>query len=159
MFKPSYLLAAILAGACVFNPALAQNKAAMAKNANDFLVISQNLAKSLEDLTKRATTASPNDKEMLKLINNQIGLVDATADGVVALGVLAAEMRDGADMASAKKHLASRCTALKSIADGSAKYVGSVASSIAAVATAAEANKARDLMAQMAAHPLCNSKG
>ena len=159
MSKSSYLLATTMAAACLLNPALAQNKAAMTKNAADFLVVSQGLSKSLEELTKRATTASPNDKEMLKLINNQVALVDATADGVVALGVLTAEIKDSSDLAKAKKHLASRCTALKSIADGSAKYVGSVASSIAAVATAAEANKARDLMAQMAAHPLCNAKG
>lgn len=159
MFKPSFLAATALAVACAATPALAQNKAAMGKIATDFHTVSQNLAKSLEDLSKRAATASPNDKDMLKLVNNQLSLVDATADGVVALGILAAEMRDAADLASAKKHLAARCTALKSLADGSAKYVGSLASNIAAVATAAEVNKARDLMVQMGAHPLCNASG
>lgn len=157
MFKSFSFAASVLALACLAQPAAAQNKAALGKTAADFLSVSQNLGKSLEDLSKRATTASPNDKDMLKLVNNQLALVDATADGVVALGLLASEMRDAGDLGAAKKHLATRCTALKSLAEASAKYVGSLASNVAAVATAAEVNKARDLVSQMAAHPLCNA--
>jgi len=159
MFKRTSYAVAALAVACLAQPALAQNKAAMGKTAADFHTVSQSLAKSLDDLSKRVNTASPNDKDMLKLVNNQLSLVDATADGVVALGILAAEMRDAGDLGVAKKHLAARCSALKSLADASAKYVSSLASNIAAVATAAEVNKARDLVSQMGAHPLCNASG
>lgn len=151
IFSSSLLVAALLV-----QPALAQNKAAVGKSVNEFLKLSQGLAASLSDLTKRAGTASPNDKDMLKLVTNQLNLVDATADGVLALGVVAAEVRDAGDMAIVKKHLATRCTALKSLADASGKYVGSLASNIAAVATAAEVNKSRDLVVQMGQHPLCN---
>ena len=42
------------------------------------------------------------------------------------------------------------------LAEASGKYVGSLASNIAAVATAAEVNKARDLVVQMGQHALCN---
>jgi hypothetical protein len=96
---------------------------------------------------------------MLKLVTNQLSLVDATADGVLALGVVAAEVRDAGDMAIARKHLASRCTALKSLADASGKYVGSLAANIAAVATSAEVTKSRDLVVQMGQSPLCNPGG
>lgn len=150
-FSSSLLVAALLV-----QPALAQNKAAVGKSVTEFLKLSQGLAASLSDLAKRAGTASPNDKDMLKLVTNQLSLVDATADGVLALGVVAAEVRDAGDMAIVKKHLVTRCTALKSLADASGKYVGSLASNIAAVATAAEVNKSRDLVVQMGQHALCN---
>jgi hypothetical protein len=150
------LSSSFLAAALLVQPAMAQNKAAIAKSASEFIKVSQGLAASLADLTKRAGTASPNDKDMLKLVNTQLGLVDATADGVVALGLVAAEMRDASDLAAAKKQLATRCTALKSLSEASGKYVGSLASNIAAVATAAEVNKARDLVMQMGQHALCN---
>lgn len=154
------LTTSLLAASLVALPAIAQNKgdkASIGKSVSEFIKISQGLAASLADLSKRAGTASPNDKDMLKLVNSQLGLVDATADGVVALGMVAAEMRDNGDMAIAKKHLNTRCTALKSLADGTGKYMSSLASNIAAVATAAEVNKARDLVVQMGQHPLCNS--
>jgi hypothetical protein len=150
------LTLSILAATLLVQPAMAQNKAAVGKSVTEFIKVSQGLATSLADLSKRAGTASPNDKEMLKLVTNQLGLVDATADGVVALGLVAAEMRDASDLAAAKKQLATRCTALKSLSEASAKYVGSLASNIAAVATAAEVNKARDLVAQLGQHALCN---
>lgn len=152
------LSASLLAATVLVQPAMAQSKdkAAIGKSVTEFIKVSQSLAASLADLTKRAGTASPNDKDMLKLVNGQLGLVDATADGVVALGLVAAEMRDGSDMASAKKHLATRCTALKSLADASGKYVGSLASNIAAVATSAEVKKASELVVQMGQHSLCN---
>jgi hypothetical protein len=153
------LSTSLLAASLLVQPAMAQSKgdkAAIGKSVTEFIKVSQGLAASLADLSKRAGTASPNDKDMLKLVTGQLGLVDATADGVVALGLVAAEMRDGSDMAVAKKHLTTRCTALKSLAEGTGKYVGSLASNIAAVATAAEVNKARDLVVQMGAHPLCN---
>lgn len=146
----------LLATTLLVQPALAQNKAAIGKSVTEFLKVSQSLATSLSDLSKRAGTASPNDKEMLKLVTNQLSLVDATADGVLALGVVAAEVRDAGDMAIAKKHLATRCTALKSISEATGKYVGSLASNIAAVATAAEVNKSRDLVVQLGQHALCN---
>lgn len=152
------LSTSLLAATLLIQPAMAQSKdkAAISKSVTEFIKVSQGLAASLADLSKRAGTASPNDKDMLKLVNGQLGLVDATADGVVALGLVATEMRDGSDMAAAKKHLATRCTALKSLADASGKYVGSLASNIAAVATAAEVKKASELVVQMGQHALCN---
>lgn len=150
------LTLSILAASLLVQPAMAQNKAAVGKSVTEFIKVSQSLAASLADLSKRAGTASPNDKDMLKLVTNQVGLVDATADGVVALGLVAAEMRDASDLAAAKKQLATRCTALKSLSEASGKYVGSLASNIAAVATAAEVNKARDLVVQLGQHALCN---
>lgn len=150
------LTLSVLAATLLVQPAMAQNKAAIGKSVTEFIKVSQGLAASLADLSKRAGTASPNDKEMLKLVTNQVGLVDATADGVVALGLVAAEMRDASDLAAAKKQLATRCTALKTLSEASAKYVGSLASNIAAVATAAEVNKARDLVTQLGQHALCN---
>jgi len=146
----------LLATTLLVQPAIAQNKAAIGKSVTEFHKVSQSLAASLSDLAKRAGTASPNDKEMLKLVTNQLSLVDATADGVLALGVVAAEVRDAGDMAIAKKHLATRCTALKSISEATGKYVGSLASNIAAVATSAEVNKSRDLVVQLGQHALCN---
>ena len=151
------LSCSLLAATLLVQPALAQNKAAIGKSVTEFLKLSQGLASSLSDLSKRAATASPNDKDMLKLVTNQLGLVDATADGVLALGVVAAEVRDAGDLAIVKKHLATRCTALKSLADASGKYVGSLAANIAAVATAAEVTKSRDLVVQMGQHSLCNA--
>ena len=150
------LTLSVLAASLLVQPAMAQNKAAIGKSVTEFIKLSQSLAASLADLSKRAGTASPNDKDMLKLVTNQVGLVDATADGVVALGLVAAEMRDASDLAAAKKQLATRCTALKSVSEASGKYVGSLASNIAAVATAAEVNKARDLVVQLGQHALCN---
>lgn len=156
MSKIRILSTTLLATTLLVQPAIAQNKAAIGKSVTEFHKVSQNLAASLSDLAKRAGTASPNDKEMLKLVTNQLSLVDATADGVLALGVVAAEMRDAGDMAIAKKHLATRCTALKSISEATGKYVGSLASNIAAVATSAEVNKSRDLVVQLGQHALCN---
>ena len=150
------LTLSVLAASLLVQPAMAQNKAAIGKSVTEFIKVSQSLAASLADLSKRAGTASPNDKDMLKLVTNQVGLVDATADGVVALGLVAAEMRDASDLAAAKKQLATRCTALKSLSEASGKYVGNLASNIAAVATAAEVNKARDLVVQLGQHALCN---
>ena len=151
------LTSSVLAAALLVQPAMAQNKAAMTKTVTEFHRLSQGLATSLADLGKRSATASPNDKEMLKLLTNQVSLVDATTDGVLALGVVAAEMRDASDMAVAKKHLAARCTALRSLTEGTAKYVGSLASYIAAVATVAEVTKTRDLIEQIGQHPLCGA--
>lgn len=150
------LSSSVLALALLVQPAFAQNKAAIGKSVAEFVKLSEGLAASLADLSKRAGTASPNDKDMLNRVTTQLGLVDATADGVVALGVVAAEVRDAGDMAIAKKHLATRCTALKSLTDATGKYVGSLAGNIAAVASAAEVNKARDLVVQMGQHALCN---
>jgi hypothetical protein len=153
------LTATLLSTALLVQPAMAQNKVAISKSVTEFHKLSQGLAASLADLGKRATTASPNDKDMLKLVTNQLSLVDATADGVLALGVVGAEVRDAGDLAIVKKHLASRCTALKSLSDATGKYVGSLAANIAAVATAAEVTKSRDLVVQMGQHPLCNATG
>ncbi len=155
MFTIRILSTSVLAVTLLIQPAMAQNKAAIGKSVNEFLKVSQDLSAALADLTKRSEKASPNDKDMLKLVTTQVGLVDATADGVVALGVVAAEMKDNSDLAVAKKQLATRCTALKSLSEATAKYVGSLSSNIAAVASAAEVNKTRDLLVQMSQHPLC----
>ena len=162
MFTKRIALSAALSTALLatlaLQPAMAQNKAAMVKATGDFQKQSAALAASLAELTTRSAKASPNDKDMLKLITGQIALVDATADGVLALGVVAAEMRDAGDGAIARKHLATRCKALKTLADGVAPYVGGLANNIAAPATAAEANKAKDIVAQMAQQALCAAK-
>ena len=156
MSKIRIFSASLVAVALLVQPALAQNKAVIGKSVTEFHKLSQALAANLADLSKRAVTASPNDKDMLKLVTNQLGLADATADGVLALGVVAAEVRDAGDLAIVKKHLATRCTALKSLADATGKYIGSLVSNIAAVATAAEVTKSRDLVMQMGQHALCN---
>ena len=162
MFTKRIALCAALSTALLatlaLQPALAQNKAAMAKATTDFQKQSISLAASLAELSTRTTKASPNDKEMLKLITGQIALVDATADGVVALGGVAAEVKDAGDMAIAKKYLTIRCKALKTLADGVAPYVGGLANNIAAPATAAEVNKAKDLIAQLPQQALCTGK-
>ena len=154
----SAALSTALLATLALQPAMAQNKAAMVKATGDFQKQSAALAASLAELTTRSAKASPNDKDMLKLITGQVALVDATADGVLALGVVAAEMRDAGDGAIARKHLATRCKALKTLADGVAPYVGGLANNIAAPATAAEANKAKDIVAQMAQQALCAAK-
>ena len=156
MFTIRVLTFFILAATVLVQPAFAQNKATIGKSVTEFLKVSQGLATNLADLTKRTASASPNDKEMLRLATSQLGLVDATADGVVALGLVAAEVRDGGDMAIAKKQLATRCNALKTLTEATGKYVGSLVPNIAAVATAAELTKARDLAVQMGQHALCN---
>ena len=144
------LYSSLLAVALLTQPAFAQNKAAIGKSASEFLKLSGSLAASLADLTKRTKTASPNDKDMLKLVTQQLALVDATNDGVLALGVVAA------DLTIVKKHLANRCIALKSLTDGTGKYLGSLVSNIAAVATVAEVKKAQDIVVQLGQHALCN---
>ena len=154
----SAALSTALLATLALQPAMAQNKAAMVKATGDFQKQSAALAASLAELTTRSAKASPNDKDMLKLITGQVALVDATADGVLALGVVAAEMRDAGDGAIARKHLATRCKALKTLADGVAPYVGGLANNIAAPATAAEANKAKDIVAQLAQQALCAAK-
>lgn len=152
------LLSSALLAMFALQPALAQNKAAVAKAATDFQKQSSALAAGLSELTTRVSKASPNDKDMLKQINAQVALVDATADGVLALGVVAAEMRDAGDMAAARKHLATRCKALKTLADGVAPYVGGLAGNIAAPATAAEVNRVKDIIAQLPQQALCTGK-
>ena len=157
MFTKRTALTATLLAVLAIQPALAQNKAAMAKAATDFQKQSTALATVLADLTTRSAKASPNDKDMLKLITSQVALVDANADGVLALGVVAAEVRDAGDMSIAKKYLAIRCKALKSLADGVAPYIGGLANNIAAPATAAEVNKANDLITQLPQQALCTA--
>lgn len=155
MFNKRFVLSAALLAVLAIQPAMAQNKAAMVKAAADFQKQSSALATVLADLTARSAKASPNDKDMLKLINSQVALIDANADGVLALGVVAAEVRDAGDMAIAKKYLVIRCKALKSLADGVAPYIGGLANNIAAPATAAEVSKAKDLIAQLPQQALC----
>ena len=139
-------------------PAMAQNKAAMTKLSGEFYKVSLGLSNSLADLTKRISTASPNDRDMLKLVTSQLGIVNASAEGVLDLGALAGEVRDAGDMAIVKKHLISRCANFKSSAEATAKYMESVSANIAAVATAAEVTKARELLTQLGQHALCSVK-
>jgi hypothetical protein len=159
MNKNRVLISTLIAALFVVQPALAQNKAATAKLATEFQQQSVALATTLAALSKRVATASPNDKEMLKLVNNQLGLVDATADGVLALGFVAAEVRDGGAQTVTKKYLSTRCAALKTLADTTATYIGSLANNIAAPASAAEVNKAKELVAQIGQSTLCASVG
>jgi hypothetical protein len=150
------LFLALLTGALLVPPAMGQSKAAIGKSAAEFQQLSQGLAASLSELGKRSATASPNDRDMLKLVNSQLSLVDATADGVLALGLVAAEVRDTSDLAIVKKQLASRCNALKSLTDATAKYVSSLSANIAAVAVVAEVSKSHGLLGRMGQHALCN---
>lgn len=150
------LLGALLT-ALALQPALAQNKAAMAKATNDFQKQSAGLSAALADLTARTAKASPNDKDMLKLITSQVALVDAYADGVLALGAVAAEVRDAGDMGIARKYLLMRCKSLKTLADGVAPYIGGLANNIAAPATVAEVNKAKDLITELPQQALCTA--
>jgi hypothetical protein len=162
MFNKSIAYSAVvstaLLAALASQPAVAQNKAAMAKATADFQKQSSAVAASLSELTTRQGKASPNDKDMLKLINAQLSLVDAHADGVLALGSVAAEVRDAGDMAIAKKYLAIRCKSLKSLADGVSPYVGGLANNIASPTTAAEVSKAKELVAQLSQQALCVAK-
>ena len=153
------LFPVVLASLLAVHPVFAQSKAATAKLATEFQQQSVALATTLSALSKRVATASPNDKEMLKLVNNQLGLVDATADGVLALGFVAAEVRDGGDQTIAKKYLGARCTALKTLAETTASYIGSLANNIAAPASATEVNKAKDQVTQIGQSALCGSVG
>lgn len=155
MLTKRLALSSALLAIMAIQPALAQNKAAMIKAATDFQKQSTAVSASLADLTARTAKASPNDKDMLALITSQIALVDVSSDGVLALGVVAAEVRDAGDVAIAKKYLAIRCKALKTRADGVAPYLGGLANNIASPATAAEVNKAKDLIAQLPQQALC----
>ena len=156
MFTKRIVLSTALLAVMAIQPALAQSKAAMIKAATDFQKQSAAVAATLADLTARTAKASPNDKDMLTLITSQMALVDANADGVLALGVVLAEVRDAGDIAVAKKYLAIRCKALKTRADGIAPYIGGLANNIASPATAAEVHKARDLIAQLPEQALCS---
>ena len=154
----STALSTALLGTLAYQPALAQNKAAMVKATADFQKQSTTLAALLADLTTRTAKASPNDKDMLKQITAQIAVVDATADSVVALGGVAAEVKDAGDMAIAKKYLTIRCKTLKTLAEGVAPYIGGLANNIAAPVSAAEVNKAKELIAQLPQQALCTGK-
>jgi len=157
--KPTkILLSSLTVCALLSAPAFAQNKAAIGKSVSDFYKVSTALSASLTDLGNRTATASPNDKDMLKLATSQLGIANAIADGVLELGAVAAEVNDAGSLGIAKKHLTGRCNAMKSTAEATAKYLESLASNIAAVATAAEVRKSRDLLTQMVQHPLCNTK-
>jgi len=125
----------------------------------DFYALSTALASTLNSLNKRVEKASPGDREVLNKVISQVSIVDATADGVLALGTVASEIRDNGSQAIAKKALATRCTALKSIAGGSAPYVGGLSNSIALPASIADANKAKDLLTQMSQSSLCAAVG
>jgi hypothetical protein len=149
---------ALLAVLLLAQPATAQNKAAISKSVTEFNKLSVGFSASLSELSKRSATASPNDKDMLKLVISQLGIVNASVEGVLDLGEVAAEVHDAGDLAIVKKHLAARCGALKSMAETTAKYVDSVAANIAAVSTAAEVTKARELLLQMGQHSLCSAK-
>jgi hypothetical protein len=151
------LVGALLAGVSAL-PAMAQSKAQIAKSALDFQTQVVALSNNLAGLNKRISTSSPNDKEMLKLATSQLGIVDANANAVLVLGALAGEMKDAGDLAAAKKYLISSCKTLKGQAESSADYVGTLASNIAAPATAAEVGKAKELLGNIAQHALCAAK-
>lgn len=148
---------AVLCAAALLQPAAAQNKAAMTKANAEFYKQVSGLSASVTDLGKRTATASPNDREMLKLIVNQLSIVNASSDAVLDLGALTVELRDAGDIAIVRKHLTQRCTAFRSSLDATAKYINSVKSSIAAVATAAEVGKAHELLTQMGQNVICGA--
>ena len=150
-----YLTIAALASALLVQPAAAQNKAAQGKANAEFYKQVNALSASVTDLGKRITTASPNDREMLKLIVNQLSVVNASTDAVLDLGALTVELRDAGDIAIVRKHLATRCESFRASLDATAKYLGSVSANIAAVATAAEVGKTRELLVQMGQTPVC----
>ncbi|MBC7918782.1 MAG: hypothetical protein H7Y28_13325 [Rhodoferax sp.] len=140
-------------------PATAQNKAVMTKANAEFYKQAAGLSASLSDLSKRITTASPNDRDMLKLVVNQLGVINAAAEGILDLGALTTELRDAGDIAIVKRRLVARCASFRSSTEATAKYIESVAANIAAVATAAEANKTRELLVQMGQSPVCGPVG
>lgn len=148
---------ALLCATALLQPAAAQNKAALTKANAEFYKQVSGLSTSLTELSNRIKTASPNDREMLKLITNQMGIVNASSDAVLDLGALTVELRDAGDVAIVKKHLTARCATFRSSAEATAKYIESVSASIAAVATAAEVGKARELLVQMAQNPVCGT--
>lgn len=150
-----FLPLAALAATLVLQPAAAQNKAAMARANGEFYKLASGLSTSLADLGKRIGTASPNDRDMLKLAVNQLGVVNANAQGILELGALSTELRDGGDVGIVKKHLAAGCESFRASTEASAKYLDSLIGNIAAVATAAEVGRARDLLVQMGQSPLC----
>lgn len=160
--KPSAASLALVAIAMVAAsgslPAVAQTKAQLSKTAFDFQTHANALTNNLAGLSKRVTTASPNDKEMLRLTMSQAGIVDATAGGVLILGMLGGEMKDASDLAAVKKHLVTGCATLKASAASTGDYVGSLANNIAAPATAAEVRQTKELLTQLAQHALCNPK-
>lgn len=162
MFTPRVVFSSVVASMLVVFSASAAKPAAvnaLAKPTADFYALSTSLATTLQSLNKRVEKASPSDKEMLNKVISQVSVVDATADGVLALGTVASEIRDSGSQAIAKKALATRCTALKAIAGGSAPYVGGLANSIALPASIADANKAKDLLTQMSQSSLCAAVG
>lgn len=131
----------------------------MAKANAEFYKQASSLSISLADLSKRISTASPNDRDMLKLVVNQLSVINASADGMLDLGALTTELRDAGDVGIVKKHLAARCATFRSSTEATAKYIESVSSNIAAVATAAEVNKARELLVQMGQSGVCGPTG
>jgi hypothetical protein len=151
-------ITALVVVALVAQPATAQNKAAISKTVAEFNKLSVGFSTSLSELSKRSATASPNDRDMLKLVISQLSIANATVEGVLDLGEVAAEVRDAGDLGIVKKHLAARCSTLKSMSEATAKYVDSVASNIAAVATTAEVTRSRELLLQMGQHSLCSPK-
>jgi hypothetical protein len=157
MFNVRFATAVLTVGCLLAQPASAQSRAVVEKAALEFQKNAQAFNVTLAGLSKRATTASPHDKEMLNLVVNQLSVVDATADGVTALGLVAGQMRDASDLSVAKKYLANRCSGFKSTVDSTAPYVGSLTSNIAAVAIVAEVGKAKDLALQLGQLPLCAS--
>jgi len=155
-FFPAFFVAAAATFASL--PVAAQTKAQLSKAALDFQTYANGLTNNLAGLSKRAATASPNDKDMLRLVISQVGIVDATAGNVLILGSLAGEMKDASDLAVVKKHLGTGCATLKASAASTGDYVGSLANNIAAPATAAEVRQTKELMGQLAQHTLCNPK-
>src|ERR1035437_561831 len=112
---------ALMVAVLAMQPAIAQNKAAISKSVTDFNKLSLEFSASLSELTKRSGTASPNDKEMLKLVISQLSIANAATEGVLDLGSVAAEVRDTGDLAIVKKHLTTRCSEIKIIGEETGK--------------------------------------
>jgi hypothetical protein len=154
--------ALVLGAAALFTaqpaPAAESAKAAYGKAAAEFYKASTAFSSALSDLSKMSDKASPYDKDMLTRINGQFGTVDATADGVLALGYVASEMSAPADLAAAKKHLMKRCEALKRLSDASGQYVNGLIANIAAPAIIAAAKKVAAANTELGQQALCSGK-
>ncbi len=144
-------------------PALAQSKAtavkaAAGKPADDFQKQALALSTATETLGAMQAKASPRDKEVLGIINAQLGVIGANVDAVVALSQLVSQMRDPRDLDLGRKYLAAHCDGLRKMVGPSVTYIKGVATGLAAVAINAEVAKATELAGGIGQHAVCTDK-
>lgn len=163
MAKKHRLIVLLAIALALGQTALAQSKAAPAKSApgkpaDDFQKQALALSTTAETLGAMRTKASPHDKELLGIINGQLGVIGAHVDGVAALSQLVAQMRDPRDLELSRKYLAAHCESLRGFVGPAVTYVKGVAAGVAAVAITAEVGKATELAGAMGQHPVCTDK-